>query len=50
VQTPIDATLMGSNIIHGPKAKIQWHSTGTDSGRQLAQSIPDDSERILIWD
>jgi len=46
VQDPLDAPLMGSHTIQGPKTERQHRSAGTDSIRQLSQTIPVDSERI----
>jgi hypothetical protein len=43
MQNPLDATLMGSNTIQRPKAKIRRRNTKSDSGRQLPLTIPDDS-------
>ena len=39
MQDPLDAPLMGSNMIQGPKTKRQRHSIGTDSGCQIVQTI-----------
>jgi hypothetical protein len=32
VGTPLDAPLLGSDMIHGPKAKIRCHNTWIGSG------------------
>ena len=46
VQDPLDAPLVGSTTIHGPKARYGGATLKTDSGRQLPRIIPDDSGRI----
>jgi hypothetical protein len=33
--TPLDAPLLGSDMIHGPKAKIQCHSTWIGFGNLI---------------
>ena len=35
VQDPLDAPLMGSNMIQGPKTERRRRSAGSDSGHQL---------------
>ena len=47
---PLDAPLMGSTTIHGPKAKIRRRSAGTDSGRHLYWTISVDSGLVWMWD
>ena len=39
VQDPLDAPLVASNTIQGPKIKRQRHSTETDSGCQIIRMI-----------
>ena len=50
VTPSLDAPLMGSTKIHGPKAKLRCRSTKTDSVRQLASMILNDLDGILRWD
>jgi hypothetical protein len=50
VVDPLDAPLLGSTTIHGPKAKIRRRSTGAVSGRHFLLTIPVDSGIIWMWD
>ena len=43
MQDPLDAPLMGSNMIQGPKTKRRRRSAGTETGRQLPRIILVDS-------
>ena len=43
VQDPLDAPLIGSNTIQGPKTERRCHSAGTEIGRQLPRTIFVDS-------
>ena len=43
VQEPLDAPLMDSNMIQGPKTERQHCSARTDSVCQLSRMIPVDS-------
>jgi hypothetical protein len=43
VVTPLDAPLLGSNVIHGPEAKIWCHNIWTGSKRLFFTVILVDS-------
>ncbi|TVU10991.1 hypothetical protein EJB05_44549, partial [Eragrostis curvula] len=48
--TPVDMSLMGSNTIHSPKAKLRWRNTETNFGCQFVSTITDDSLLIGCLD
>jgi len=47
VQDPLDAPLMGSNMIQGPKTEIRRHSAGTESGCQLPRRFLSTPEEFV---
>ena len=46
MQDPLDAPLMGSNMIQGPKTERRRRSAGSDSGRQIVRMISVDSDEF----
>ena len=43
MQDPLDAPLMGSNTIQGPKTERRRRSVGIETGHQLSRTISVDS-------